>query len=420
LPTWDPGGDVAQFEALLNPLRITRLDTDAAVLEPEVALPDADATELLAQAVSLLQDDVALNDPDTARALSISWDRLRDFEVRTDPNLQVRVNLKVGQPSLHIDVSAKADLRSGVLFLRDGSSLQKVEVGGRAIAGLFATPSRRQLAHAWLAACVAADEGRVAQRLELAEQRAAAARERWEHDVAARTAALRDELTAEHDGKARRRGPTTVGSGAKTAPGSATPPKHRDSKPRELVDPSKLVLANAEGRLGSATQSGQAVRRNKKPTHVVDPDRNASPPRNIKTPPTFTALDKESVGMALAMHVLGSDANEIVDLRSQRGVGADAVDSLGRFFDLKAHVGDEPDSIRLERSQIAKALATPNYFVVVVSNLEGADACPKVRIILDPVHQLATAESSSVTFTGVRTAKHSLVYPFKRSGHAEG
>jgi hypothetical protein len=104
------------------------------------------------------------------------------------------------------------------------------------------------------------------------------------------------------------------------------------------------------------------------------------------------------------------EANEIVDLRNQRGVGADAVDSLGRFFDLKAYLGDEPDSIRLEASQIQRALTTPDFFVVVVSNIEGTDARPKVRIIVDPVHQLSTTESSSVTFTGVRSAEHSLVY----------
>jgi hypothetical protein len=45
----------------------------------------------------------------------------------------------------------------------------------------------------------------------------------------------------------------------------------------------------------------------------------------------------------------------------------------------------------------------------VVSNIEGLDARPKVRIIVDPVHQLATTESSSVTFTGVRSAEHSVV-----------
>ena len=114
--------------------------------------------------------------------------------------------------------------------------------------------------------------------------------------------------------------------------------------------------------------------------------------------------------MDLARMVLARDEDEIVDLRAQHRVGADAVDSLDRFFELKVHLGDEPDVIRLEESEIRRALSTPDFFLVVVSNIEGADARPKVRIIVDPVHQLSMAQSSSVSFTGVRSAEHSLVY----------
>jgi hypothetical protein len=46
----------------------------------------------------------------------------------------------------------------------------------------------------------------------------------------------------------------------------------------------------------------------------------------------------------------------------------------------------------------------------VISNIEGVNARPKVRIITDPVHQLAMTQSSSVIYTGVRSAEHSLVY----------
>jgi hypothetical protein len=36
------------------------------------------------------------------------------------------------------------------------------------------------------------------------------------------------------------------------------------------------------------------------------------------------------------------------DLRAQHGVGADAVDALERFFELKVYAGAEPDRIMLE------------------------------------------------------------------------
>jgi hypothetical protein len=54
-------------------------------------------------------------------------------------------------------------------------------------------------------------------------------------------------------------------------------------------------------------------------------------------------------------------------------------------------------------------MSTPDFFLVVVSHVEGENARPKVRVIAEPVRQLHMAETSSVSFTGVRTSQ-SLVY----------
>jgi hypothetical protein len=114
--------------------------------------------------------------------------------------------------------------------------------------------------------------------------------------------------------------------------------------------------------------------------------------------------------MAIVRTVLAGDEEEIADLRAQHGGGADAIDKLDRFFELKVHLGDEPDVVRLEESEVRRALSTPDFFLVVVSGVEGADARPRVRIIVDPVRQLTMQASSTVVFTGVRAAEHSLVY----------
>jgi hypothetical protein len=140
----------------------------------------------------------------------------------------------------------------------------------------------------------------------------------------------------------------------------------------------------------------------------------ATAPRSVTPPPGFTPIDKESVGLEVLRKVWESDTNEIIDLRTQHGVGADAIDSLDRFVELKVYLGDEPDSVKLEKSQIERALTTRGYFLAVVSNLEGVDARPKVRIIIDPVHQLTTSETSSIIFKGVRSAEHSVVCYLER------
>jgi len=421
IPVWDLGGDLSQFAGLLTPLRITQLPSDATtVVDSGAATHDADASELLASAVSLLQDDLARNDPHAAGALTIGWDRLREFEVRIDPDLRVQVEGLMGSQAAEIEVATKADVTCDVLFLRDSGRLRHVD-GGRAIASLFTTSDRRQLAQAWLAACIAADEGRTAQRLELAEQQAAEEQARNESEMAKRAAALGQEIVGRHVGRTHRRPAKPAGSSpGRGAPGPSPQPSPPPPKPRVLVDPSTLTVANANGRPGSGSGSGRPSRRTGRGSSTLPPpNRNAAPPRSRTAAPSFTPLDKESVGMELARLVLGGDAAEIVDLRAQHGVGADAVDTLNRFFELKVHLGDEPDAIHLEESQIRRALSTPDFFLVVVSNVEGANARPKVRIIVDPVHQLTMTQASSVTFMGVRSAEHSLVYELKQVANEE-
>jgi hypothetical protein len=64
-----------------------------------------------------------------------------------------------------------------------------------------------------------------------------------------------------------------------------------------------------------------------------------------------------------------------------------------------------------EESEILSALGAPDkYFLVVISNIQGAGAHPKVRIIADPVRQLAVNHASAMTLSGIRDAEGSLVY----------
>ncbi|MDE2718475.1 MAG: hypothetical protein OXI33_15900 [Chloroflexota bacterium] len=117
------------------------------------------------------------------------------------------------------------------------------------------------------------------------------------------------------------------------------------------------------------------------------------------------------MGKELLEKLLSSDHEEIVDLRNQRGVGADAMDELRRFYELKVSAGSEPDSVRLTNSEVKRALSTPDFFLVVVSGIEGVDARPTVRVIVEPLKQLRPTDSGAITLSGVRAAT-SLTYEF--------
>jgi hypothetical protein len=60
---------------------------------------------------------------------------------------------------------------------------------------------------------------------------------------------------------------------------------------------------------------------------------------------------------------------------------------------------------------VQRALSTPDFFLVVVSGVEGVGAKPTVRVILDPIRRLQVADTGSVTLAGVRNAR-SVIYEF--------
>ena len=63
-------------------------------------------------------------------------------------------------------------------------------------------------------------------------------------------------------------------------------------------------------------------------------------------------------------------------------------------------------------SEVQRALSTPDFFLVVVSDIEeSGDARPSVRVVLDPLKQLQSTDRGSITLSGVRETT-SLVYKF--------
>jgi hypothetical protein len=214
-----------------------------------------------------------------------------------------------------------------------------------------------------------------------------------------------------------------LASPSSTAISTSNPSGPQAASSRNLVDPSHYRLIDARGRAtgvpnnagsrrvnsGSREANGEAT-----PKALPAPNLTGMPPNEYSRPRTYTEVAKETVGLDFVRQVFVSDEQEMRDLRAQHGVGADAVDALDRFFELKVYAGAEPDSIALEDSQIRRAMSTPNFFLVVVSELEGENASPKVRVIIDPVSQLSISESSSVTLTEVRSSQ-SVVYQFEKA-----
>ena len=410
LPLWEPGGELQQFSSLLNPLRVEEIPaTSAAVVEPGLATEQEDLSELFELSIHHLQEDLARNDPLLAKSMSIPWHLLQDFKVYVHPSLLLEVSARRGGADVlyQCKVMAKVDSDRGVVFVQSPEQLSRVDSGGRAIATLF-EGDPRLVALAWRAACDRAESGRQARSIELAEQRSKREQDKIESEIAARTTEVRERIAAAQQGQDRSRGLGRTGSGPSGGRENRQTPSRLEST-RVLVNPEPLDIVDPKGRLESHEQ--RPPRKTGGDRNLVEPKRGGSGPRGRSPIRLYTDLEKESVGLDLLRKLLSSDVDEIADIRSQHGVGADAIDKLKHFYELKVSAGAEPDYVTMTAAEVKRARTTPGFFLVVISDIEGVDAQPMARVIVDPLSQLQPAEGGSITLSGVRNST-SLTYDF--------
>ena len=414
LPLWQPGGELDQFRSLMKPLRVVEIPSSGAeVIGLDSAKDDIDATELFRATVRQLQEDFVRNEPRLVQNLGIGWEALGEFGVRWHPNLMLSVRVHdsgVGR-TLHCDVPVKVDPDRRIVFVKDPErDLPRADRGGRAVANLF-EGERRRVAQAWRAAWDLAESGRTATLLELAQQKDKRRQDEIEAGIDQDLAGFRARTggNGRSAGKAEKQrqapsGEWATGGGVGTREAGA-------AKPRVLVNPDSLKVIDPNGRVvGSSTGRGP-----QRPGGggLVEPRETSRAPRNKVALRSYSDLDRENVGLELARRVLSSERDDIMDLRTQCGVGADAMDQLMRFYELKVTAGDEPNSITLTNAELQRARSTPHFFLVVVSRVEGTDARPTVRIIPQPLNQLEQSVSGTMVLSGVREAK-SVMYDFAR------
>ena len=414
LPVWRPGGGLEQFSSLIEPLRVTEIQaSEAEVVDPQLAQEDRDSTELFRQAVELLNEDLQRNDPGLVQGLTVPWDSLATYVVKVHPSLALAVTVAAGQDQ-GCKVNAKVDSTTATVFVTEPAVLAHVDGGGRALAALFEGEARR-VAQAWRAACDRAQDGIEARRVELAHE--LAAREEAEFDADGRLGEFRERIVKKHGSSAGQAG-RTVG---RTQPSDAAEDQREQRKQppsmaarRLLVEPQSLMLVDSRGRKdeGSPGSASGVGGRAASSGILSEPKAGSGGPQSRTPLRAYSDVDRENVGFELLQMVLGSGSDQIVDLRNQRSVGADAVDELKNYYELKVSAGPEPDQVRLTDAEVQRALTTPDFFLVVVSNIEeGADERPTVRVVIDPLRQLRSAVRGTVTLSGVREAT-SLVYEF--------
>ena len=414
IPIWAPGGALSQLDSLVEPYQLTRVGaSQARVKGADHAEYDPELTSMFSNAVSNLRKDLAFSDSYSEASIRVSWDVLSRFNVCILRELTVTLEDVIPGKILSFATRAWVDMNAATFYVAGPDEIGDPDSGAYAVATVFASDTRR-IAHDWLAAWAAAKAGHRAEAIKTAASLEAEQKQARAEREAVGIVALQ-QLSEESERRRQKK------SGAKTGRGQTAIAEEgmaQRQPPKTLVDLSKLRLANPAGEIlvGAHTKNPATPRDSTKNDRLLR-DADKSRPKSKRSsgsgsgPRNYTQEEQESLGAEICRWVLGLDESEIVDIRNQHHVGADAVDQLDNFYEYKVHAGAIPDVIRLEPSQIERARTTPNFFLVVIGNLQAGAGDPEVRIITSPLDQLALQPTTSVQFVGVLAAK-ALTYRF--------
>lgn len=181
-------------------------------------------------------------------------------------------------------------------------------------------------------------------------------------------------------------------------------------KPRRLKD-----FANAAIRSVTVIEGEGATAKVKHPKLALKREPwklkgQKQPQQEIQRTPLkeWNERERELQGFELLAGVLKQiDDLQLNDFSALRGIGADSIDDLKRYFELKVFAGDAPDEVRFEPSEFERALqARSDYFLAVISGLEeGYDT--QIKIFVDPVRTLPIRRVSQIRLGGIKAPNSS-------------
>lgn len=413
VPVWASGfSSYSGLEKLCDALGVVRIGAEDFRLDEILSAGIAAEPELRRQysaAVQHLQDALAGSDQKLHDSLvaRTTWDALAAAPVVIDDGLRLRAALPDGG-LLSVAASAVVHDRPLAVVVRDAADLGTAEGAGRAIASLF-QGDRQKVAWAWSAMWAKAGAGVIPEKIVLST----AARPEPPTSASRRLLELQKQA-ADRNMRKQKSG------------GQGAPPQR--SAPAVTVKPLKDITAyspdgGAVVNPGAAQtgvllgrRSGEDGRAQRERAKDGTPlTHNTGPARRTVLPP---ADEREQLALAAVREALRLDPDEIVDLRKRHGLGADAVDELRQFYEIKMQTsGGIPNEVTLQPSQL-EAADDEDFFLAVVSGLAEDESELRVRFIFEPLKKLRTRIRGEATLVGVSEVE-ALEYRFGKRSSAE-
>lgn len=408
VPIWMAGFNLEDHEPLLSALGVTLLKSqDFRPITGDAlgALSGEDLRPRFILAVEHLRTELARRDPSLYQSLQVSWAELTASGLVVDPELEIATTIDgkrlIGETGAHLVLDPLT------FFARSESHLGLAEGGGRAIADLF-EGDKQKVAWAWAAMWVRAIEGLEAQQLMLSSD---LVDEPEEED---RLIDLKNQ-TVQRGRRAPSKSAATPKGAKRTTTTGAT--EIRKLKDLGELEPSAGSIVNEGAKRGGVTVPDRLPLR-KKSVFGGSTSSGGSSTKDKEDQPgsVLPAMsEREQLAYDAVRAALRLADGQIADLRKEVGAGADAIDEMRQFFEIKmASSAEIPNEISLTPSEVERARTDPDFFLAVVAGLEEKAGELRVRFIFDPLSRLPLKLRSDLTLAGVRDAE-ALEYVFRKS-----
>jgi hypothetical protein len=412
-PTWLAPVPVETLGTLPTSLGVTVLDVgrfSAIGIDGEALAHGARLAAQYQRAVGHLRARFVRGDQVAFEQLRPGWPALQDTHLAITPHLAIEIKI-VGRQEATLPIAAHVQETAGrlVFAVRSSEDAGQETAGGRAIASLFGIDGsdrnvdREKVALAWAAAWASAAAGVSPEEVVLAGSSEAASDP---------LEGLQDDIR-----KARQWRTTKDPLQRSAIKEIPEPPNPEASLPIQGESQAPIAMRRLkrieELEIGDVALVGASKR--KKPRTgrngnrpLADPpaDHGRNPPLQERTLLRgYSDQEREKLAVDVLKRILETDRRTLRDLRKVARLGADVVDNLNKYFEIKSSAGDMPDVISLRHSELERSTERPagHWFLAVVAGLEDGFETT-VRFIADPLKHLEWADSGSVTLSGVRSA----------------
>jgi hypothetical protein len=406
---WKSGfSSFADLDGLLEALDVTPLRLDDFMpfsLGARGAVEGDHLRPRFALAIQHLRDELARGDQALHDSLAVNWNDLCTAQVIVEERLRLTANPSGREPII-VEVDAHMLREPLALVVRSEDSLATAEGAGRAIGSLFpADRDRQKVAWAWVSMWQRAGEGVTPDQIILATNTDA------EDDGGTKR-------LIQLQGQAKTRGARNRGKQGKRGvqTGVTTTVTVQPLKDLTEYEPDEGMIVN-EGQSRSGVifpprpPGADTSRRRDVTTGSGETSRGASTARRTVPAPVS---DREQLALDAVQKALRLDPPEIADVRKRHGIGADAMDQLRQFYEIKMESsGDFPSEVTLQRSQVDAAQDNKDFFLAVVAGLSADSDELRVRFIFNPLQRLAIRIKGEATVSGVAEVE-ALEYRFRK------